>query len=85
MFSQTVLLPLLAAATCVSSKLFARRDEVPHDSIDPFPETVSDDAIGETMKRFEPFLNVADGCQSYPAVDADGNTRSLTQTLCQHS
>lgn len=77
MLSQT-LLPLLAAATCVSSKPLVRRDVLPHDEIEPFPETVSDDAIGNTIKRFEPYLNVANGCQSYPAVDADGNTRSLT-------
>lgn len=76
MLSQT-LLPLFAAATCVSSKPCLRRDVVPPESIDPFPETVPDNAIGDTLKRFEPFIHVSDGCQSYPAVDAEGNTRSF--------
>ena len=76
-------LSLLAAAACVEASPFSLRprDVVDHDSIDPFPEMVPDDAVGNTIKRFEPYLNIADGCQSYPAVDADGNTRFVLPSL----
>ncbi|KAK2760929.1 hypothetical protein FQN54_002171 [Arachnomyces sp. PD_36] len=67
---------LVAVATCVSGKPFVRRDVIPHDTVEPFEETVQDGAIGDTIRRFEPYLNIANGCQSYPAVDADGNTSS---------
>ncbi|EOD48844.1 putative necrosis and ethylene inducing peptide 1 precursor protein [Neofusicoccum parvum UCRNP2] len=65
---------LLAAASSVSSAAIQRRAVISHDAITPWPENVPGDAIGNTLKRFEPFLHIAHGCQSYPAVDGEGNT-----------
>ncbi|KAH7239832.1 hypothetical protein FSOLCH5_014242 [Fusarium solani] len=50
------------------------RAVINHDAVQPFEETVQTGAIGDAIKKFEPFLHIAHGCQSYPAVDADGNT-----------
>ncbi|KAK7753100.1 hypothetical protein SLS62_005050 [Diatrype stigma] len=50
------------------------RAVIAHDAVQPFAETVQSGAIGDAIKKFEPFLHIAHGCQSYPAVDAEGNT-----------
>ncbi|KAH8427906.1 NPP1 family protein [Aspergillus melleus] len=75
MFSKSSILTILALATAtVQGSPVQKRAVVPHDSIAPFPETVPNDATGNAYKKFEPFLHIAHGCQSYPAVAANGDT-----------
>ena len=57
------------------SRLIQPREVIAHDAVQGFEETVQTGAIGDLIKKFEPFLHIAHGCQSYPAVDAEGNTR----------
>ena len=77
---------ILALATVVSqayaypleslvSRFIQPREVIAHDAVQGFEETVQTGAIGDLIKKFEPFLHIAHGCQSYPAVDAEGNTR----------
>ena len=71
---------ILAAAAAVKGapieeNTIEARAVVPHDSINPWPENVPNNALGNTLKRFEPFIHVAHGCQPYSAVDGNGNTR----------
>jgi hypothetical protein len=69
------ILSILAAALAVQATPLEKRAVVNHDSINPFPETVPNSATGNTFKRFEPYLHIAHGCQSYPAVTANGDVR----------
>lgn len=65
----------LAAAAAAQGAPLNTRDVVNHDSLSPLPETVPSGVSGTVEKRFEPFLHIASGCQPYPAVDSNGNTR----------
>ncbi|KAB8261877.1 necrosis inducing protein [Aspergillus pseudonomiae] len=67
------LLAILAAALAVQGSPMEKRKVVNHDSITPFPETVPDTPTGNTYKKFEPYLHIAHGCQSYPAVADNGD------------
>ncbi|KAE8149796.1 necrosis inducing protein [Aspergillus avenaceus] len=66
-------LALLATTMAVQAMPVERRAVVSHDSIPPFPETIPDSATGKTFKKFAPYLHIAHGCQSYPAVAANGD------------
>lgn len=59
----------------VTERSIQARAVINHDAVEPFPETVQSGAIGDLIKKFEPFLHIAHGCQSYPAVNANGDTR----------
>ncbi|KAE8159773.1 necrosis inducing protein [Aspergillus tamarii] len=67
------ILAILAAAIAVQGSPMEKRAVVNHDSITPFPETVPNTATGNAYKKFEPYLHIAHGCQSYPAVAANGD------------
>ncbi|PYH90711.1 NPP1 domain protein [Aspergillus ellipticus CBS 707.79] len=69
-----VILTVLTSLAAVQASPLSKRGVVPHDSISPFAETVPNNAVGDTFKKFEPYLHIAHGCQSYPAVAANGDT-----------
>jgi hypothetical protein len=71
-------LAIAATALTVQAAPLEKRAVVPHDSIRPFPEMVPNTATGNTFRRFEPYLHIAHGCQSYPAVAANGDTRYVS-------
>ncbi|KAJ8059319.1 hypothetical protein OCU04_012280 [Sclerotinia nivalis] len=78
LFTNTKFLSLLAAAAAVrgapiEGNTIEARAKINHDSIIPWPENVPGGALGNTLKRFEPFLHIAHGCQPYSAVDGEGN------------
>ncbi|TGO25517.1 hypothetical protein BPAE_0078g00160 [Botrytis paeoniae] len=78
-FSNAKILSILAAAAAVKGapieeSTIQARATVPHDSINPWGENVPGNAVGNTLKRFEPFIRIAHGCQPYSAVDGNGNT-----------
>ncbi|KAG5962581.1 hypothetical protein E4U58_003825 [Claviceps cyperi] len=53
---------------------FRRGKEIPHDQVQVIPESLPNDSIGRSMKRFQPYFNTEGaGCWPYPAVDSDGN------------
>ncbi|KAE8377999.1 necrosis inducing protein [Aspergillus bertholletiae] len=64
---------VFTAAILVQGGVVEKRGVVKHDSIAPFPETVPSTATGSAYKKFEPYLHIAHGCQSYPAVAANGD------------
>ncbi|APA09172.1 hypothetical protein SS1G_03080 [Sclerotinia sclerotiorum 1980 UF-70] len=79
LFTNTKFLSVLAAAAAVKGAPVEGNDiqaraVVNHDSINPWPENVPGGALGNTLKRFEPYLHIAHGCQPYSAVDGYGNT-----------
>ena len=45
---------------------------VPHSSIRFIPESYRGGAEGNAIRRYEPYLHIAHGCQSYPAVSSTG-------------
>jgi hypothetical protein len=66
-------------------QLDKREVVVNHDSLFPIAQSVRAGAEGNAILRYEPFLHIASGCQSYTAVDAKGdvsggldNTGSMT-------
>nr|ABB43261.1 necrosis- and ethylene-inducing protein 1 precursor [Botrytis tulipae] len=78
-FSNAKFLSILAAAAAVKGapieeNTIQARAVVAHDSINPWPENVPGNAIGNTLRKFEPFIHIAHGCQPYSAVDGFGNT-----------
>ncbi|KAK2685152.1 hypothetical protein QWA68_016432 [Fusarium oxysporum] len=62
----------MAAPTEVLNNLHARA-VVNHDSLNPIPKTIRNDKVGAAIDRWQPLLHIADGCQPYTAVDANGN------------
>lgn len=52
----------------------AQAKELDYDSVVPFPETKASSTEYSTALQFKPQLNIASGCQPYPAVDSAGNT-----------
>lgn len=66
---------LLAGASCATAAAIQRRDEIAHDSVVGFSETVPAGATGELYEKFKPFLKVESCCVPFPAVDASGNTK----------
>lgn len=74
--SQAYAYPLEGLLTRVLPRgIIQAREVIAHDAVQPFADTVQSGATGDLIKKFEPFLHIAHGCQSYPAVDAEGNTR----------
>ncbi|KAL1582221.1 hypothetical protein WHR41_09071 [Cladosporium halotolerans] len=65
----TAAAPTTDASTLLSKRQFST---VPHDSIAFIPESYRGGAEGNAIKRFEPYLHIAHGCASYPAVSASG-------------
>ena len=45
---------------------------VPHNSIKYIPESYRGGSEGNAIRRYEPYLHIAHGCQSYPAVSSTG-------------
>jgi hypothetical protein len=52
-----------------------RRGTVGSEDIVGLPETVPDNTDGTLYLTYKPFLYRVDGCDPYPAVDAEGNTK----------
>jgi hypothetical protein len=65
---------LLATAILASATAGVRGAVVAHDSISVWPEPAPVDSAQYLAVKFKPLLDIVNGCQSYPAVDADGNT-----------
>lgn len=89
LFTNTKFLSVLAAAAAVKGAPVEGNDiqaraVVNHDSINPWPENVPGGALGNTLKRFEPYLHIAHGCQPYSAVDGYGNTRYDNSSFCSN-
>ncbi|KAL1642075.1 hypothetical protein SLS58_005663 [Diplodia intermedia] len=76
------LITLFAAASCAVAApaadpesiqaLDTRAPTVPHDSLWPMPERVRGGVEGNAIRRYEPFLHIASGCQPYTAVNDRG-------------
>lgn len=49
-----------------------RRAVVPHDEVVGFPQTVPDGTTGALDLRYKPYLYVASGCVTFPAVSPAG-------------
>ncbi|KAL1617096.1 hypothetical protein SLS56_011138 [Neofusicoccum ribis] len=63
-----------AAAPEAAAEQIEKRAVVAHDSLWPMPESVRGGTEGNAIRRYEPFLHIAHGCQSYTAVNARGDT-----------
>jgi hypothetical protein len=62
----------------VASSPIEKRATIPHDEVVGFPQTVPSGIEGTLYLKYQPFLDVINGCVPFPAVDADGNVRSVT-------
>jgi len=71
------ILSFLAAVTSINASPVALepRNVVNHDSLWPMQESLPSGAIGNAIRRFEPYLHIAHGCQVMTAVAANGDTR----------
>ncbi|XWW94508.1 hypothetical protein V2A60_002451 [Cordyceps javanica] len=61
------------AAIAIVASGAALKARLAHDKVVEFPETLPEGLRGELYKRYQPFLEVHDGCIPFPAVDKDGN------------
>lgn len=78
MFSSIQLMALALAGAAFASPTSSnidRRAVVGHDTLNTIPTRVQHGVLGDTIRKFNPRLHIASGCQSYPAVDDYGNTR----------
>ncbi|KAF4469247.1 necrosis inducing [Fusarium albosuccineum] len=70
----TQLLLSLAIPLAASGSAIERRAVIAHDAVVGFAETVPSTTAGSLYLKYKPFLKVLNGCVSFPAVDASGNT-----------
>ncbi len=61
----------LAIGSASSAPTLRSRSEINWDAVVGFPETAP---AGSPYLKYKPYLDVVNGCVSFPAVDADGNT-----------
>lgn len=68
---------ILAAVATVNATPLAlnSRAVIAHDAVVPIAESVPNTAVGNAVRKFEPYLHIAHGCQVYTAVNANGDTR----------
>lgn len=64
--------PLTGSESLVTKRANSDFDVVPHDSIKWIPNNIRSGTEGDAIRRYEPYLHIAHGCQSYPAVSATG-------------
>jgi hypothetical protein len=57
------------------------RGTIPSDEIVGFAQTVPDGTVGNIYLAYKPDLYVVNGCVPFPAVNAAGDTKSVT---CPH-
>lgn len=62
-----------AAIAVVIAGPIIPRETIAHDAVVGFPQTVPDNDMGKIYLAFQPTLQIANGCASFPAVDAEGN------------
>ena len=79
-FTALVAFLALAAQTTLASPL-TPRGTIPHDQVQPFPEAVTAGVSGQLYLRHKPYLRVDSGCVPFPAVDKNGNTRSVCNSM----
>lgn len=64
--------PLAKPESLLTRRANSDFDVVPHDSIKWIPNSIRTGTEGDAIRRYEPYLHIAHGCQSYPAVSATG-------------
>jgi hypothetical protein len=67
----------LAVPSRTDSSVATKRSDIASDKVVGFDTTVADGTEGDLILKWQPYLYVVDGCVPFPAVDADGNTRSV--------
>ena len=63
----------------VNASPLERRGTVGADDIVGFPETVPGGTVGTVYEAYQPYLYVVNGCVPFPAVDAAGVTKYVTE------
>lgn len=73
-------LALAAPAESDKKGIIERRaSQINHDAVRVISESLPNDAVGRSLKRFQPYVNTeGPGCWPYPAVDTDGNWRYVS-------
>jgi len=77
---------LLSALTVFTAALAApleRRGDIAASAVVGFPQTVPSGIEGTLMLKYQPYLQIVDGCVPFPAVDAAGDTRYITSRLSE--
>lgn len=64
-------------ATVANAAPLQRRLPIPADQINGFPQLVPPGITGQVYLAFQPLLDVSNGCVPFPAVDGNGNTKSV--------
>lgn len=70
--ASVVAAPLADPESFLTKRANSDFDVVPHDSINWIPHSIRTGTEGDAIRRYEPYLHIAHGCQSYPAVSAIG-------------
>lgn len=61
------------AASLVQAQTWPAPGTVNHDSINPVPDTLGPN--GAIIRKFQPLLHIAHGCQPYSAVNKNNQIR----------
>lgn len=67
------------ASSLVTGAPLQRRATIDSDAVVGFAQTVPNNITGTLYLKYKPYLYVQNGCVPFPAVDADGNVRSVTE------
>ncbi|KAI8818801.1 necrosis and ethylene-inducing protein and ethylene inducing peptide [Fimicolochytrium jonesii] len=67
MLTTTILSVIAFAGAALAAPAWGPPGTVPHNSINPVPDTLGGNGV--TIRKFQPLLHIAHGCQPYPAVN----------------
>ena len=70
---------LTLASTFANGAPLQRRATIDSDAVVGFPQTVPSGVAGNLYLKYKPHLYVANGCVPFPAVDAEGNVRFVSE------
>lgn len=79
--SPTATLPTGEKLSRTTSAAKEKRSDIDSDAVVGFVTTVPATTEGTLMEKYWPYLYVVDGCVPFPAVDAAGDTRSVSPPL----
>jgi hypothetical protein len=74
LLSSSSVMALSVRPTRTTSSIKEKRTDISHDQVVGFNTAYPNTTEGELMALYWPFLDIVDGCESYPAVDEQGNT-----------
>ena len=74
LFAAAVVLAQVAHSAPPPAPAPWKKRQIKHDQVQPFPQPEPKTVSEKAAVKFKPQLHISDGCHSYPAVNAAGET-----------